>query len=345
MSMVDEETTLGLGVTEITHKTKNTKSVPLLFSSNNYNISNNNNSKSTLKKKSSVPPTTNNKKKSKKKTTLTKTTSKNQNNKKNKSSIFNNPSSVLVDGVGNTNITANMCTHCSRVFCGRKALYVHTLKMHGKEYLQKQAPPIKQNPFSCWFCSASFNSPELVVEHMTQEHENLDKLSKRVEGQNLSVSASQLSPSTGATSRLHQSKGAISKTLAIDRNKNSSGGRKDTQSPNVAAFPRFIPIPSSQHKQMVPVASLRTSSSSSPLTSTATTLDGANQPILARKMESGQQPPAGFKVSYALAYVPVYVPDKTEESCGEDDTTLATTTVSAAVVEKSTSVGNQEKTK
>ena len=115
-----------------------------------------------------------------------------------------------------------------------------------------------------------------VVEHMTQAHENLDKLSKRVEGQNLSVSASHPSPSTGATSRLHQSKAAIPKTLVIDRNRNSSGGRKDTQSPNVAAFPRFIPITSSQHKQMVPVASLRTSSSSSPLTSTATTLDGAN---------------------------------------------------------------------
>lgn len=171
---------------------------------------------------------------------------------------------------------------------------------------------------------------------MTQAHENLDKLSKRVERQNLAVSASQSNPTT-APARLSQSKTATPKTLVIDTNRNtsscsSSGGRKDTISPTVAAFPRFIPIPSSQHKQIVPVASLRASSSSS-LTSTATTMDSANQPILARKMESGQQPPAGFKVSYALAYVPVYVPDKTEETCGEED--AATPSVSAAVVEKS----------
>lgn len=324
--MVDEETTMNLEMAEITHKTKNLKSGSS-FSSNN-NIVN----KPKLKKKSTSTKTAlTTKKRSKKKTTLiTKSTSnRNKNNNKIKS-IFNNSSSVLVDGAGNTNVTANMCIHCSRVFCGRKALYVHTLKMHGKEYLQKQAPPVKQNLFSCWFCSVSFNSPELVVEHMTQAHENLDKLSKRVERQNLSVT----SPIPAVSSCLRQSKLTL-KTLAIDRNRDISK-KKDTTSPTVA-FPRFIPIPSSQNKQMVPVASLRPSSSS--LTSTATTIDGVNQPILARKMESGQQPPAGFKVSYALAYVPVYVPDKTENDCGEEDDSLS---VSAAVVEKLVT-GNEKK--
>ena len=247
-----------------------------------------NNKKSTLKKKpTSVNATTTTKKRSKKKAGL-------MNNKKNKS-FYNNNSSVFVDGAGNTNIAANMCTHCSRVFCGKKALYVHTLKMHGKEYLQKHTPPVKQNPFSCWFCSASFGNPELVVEHMTEAHENLDKLSKRVERQNLTPSSS---PSSSAHTRHLNVRGR---------------GHRDTEESSTVDFPRFIPIPSSQ-KQLVPVSSLRSSSSSSSAMI-------SQQPLLARKFENGQQPPAGFKVSYALAYVPVYVPDKAE-SCSEEDTTV-----------------------
>ena len=36
-------------------------------------------------------------------------------------------------------------------------------------------------PFRCWFCSATFSSPEDVVAHMTNEHDNLDNLSRRIE--------------------------------------------------------------------------------------------------------------------------------------------------------------------
>lgn len=36
-------------------------------------------------------------------------------------------------------------------------------------------------PFRCWFCSANFNNPEEVVSHMTNEHDNLDNLSRRIE--------------------------------------------------------------------------------------------------------------------------------------------------------------------
>eukprot|EP00111_Clytia_hemisphaerica_P004421 TCONS_00012640-protein len=165
----------------------------------------------------------------------------------------------------------NMCTHCSRVFCGRKALYVHTLKMHGKEYLQKRTPPVKQSAFTCWFCSTNFSSPELVVEHMTEAHENLDNLSKRVERQNLSIS--------------------------------DSSSVKGPDAP--VNLPRFIPI--APQKQVVPVSALRTSpSSGAPITCTP-------------RVDGNQQPPPGFKVSYALAYVPVFVPEKHDDAASDND--------------------------
>ena len=210
-----------------------------------------------------------NKKTKKTKQLTSSTTASASKNPKNKPGV----TTVVVDG--SRNVSVNMCSHCSRVFCGRKALYVHTLKMHGKEYLKKRTPQVKASPFTCWFCSANFASPEGVVEHMTNAHENLDKLSKRIEMQNLPAGTTALP------------------TKIAD------------------PTPKFIPI--APHKQVLPVAPLR----SGPTTVAASSLQPAlnstqpldNQP----SHHHHRQPPPGFKMSYALAYVPVFVPDRPED--------------------------------
>ena len=158
------------------------------------------------------------------------------------------------------NVAVNMCMHCSRVFCGKKALDVHTMKMHGKEYLQKHAPPPSSSPFTCWFCSAHFTNPELAVEHMTNAHENLDKLSKLVEEQEI--------PSS--TSSLFQEKQIVQKQL------------EQRGYHPIAPQKQVFPLPPLNHAAAVPT-------------------------------ENNHQPPPGFKVSYALAYVPVFVPEKNEQ--------------------------------
>jgi len=181
---------------------------------------------------------------------------------------------VVVDGSRNASV--NMCPHCSRAFCGRKALYVHTLKMHGKEYLKKRTPQAKTSPFTCWFCSANFTCPENVVEHMTNAHENLDKLSKRIESQNLPAGTTALP------------------TKIAD------------------PTPKFIPI--APHKQVLPVASLRTGSTAAAVSATSLqTASSSTTNLDSPNSNHHHQPPPGFKMSYALAYVPVFVPDRLEE--------------------------------
>lgn len=164
---------------------------------------------------------------------------------------------TVIDG----SISVNMCPHCSRVFCGKKALDVHTMKMHGKEYLSKKPQQNRTSPFTCWFCSAHFKTTELVVEHMTNAHENLDKLSKRVEAQE----PPQVEMVTATT--------------------------KPDNRKKVKKFVQIAP-----HKKAI---------SKHPLSV-------VDQTALLQPTED-PPPVNGFKVSYALAYVPVYVTNRNEE--------------------------------
>lgn len=169
--------------------------------------------------------------------------------------------------VGEGGVGVNMCTHCSRVFCSKRALDVHTFKMHGREYMQNPSHSWNTSPFTCWFCSAQFPSPELVVEHMTKSHENLDKLSKRVEEQNIQANAAIIQDKIPALK------------------------------PGQSASKRYVSIASS--KQMLPLPSLNTTQT-------------------APKSSTNQQPPPGFKMSYALAYVPIFIPEKNESEENRD---------------------------
>lgn len=184
---------------------------------------------------------------------------KKRNKNSDKSSNSKEENTLVLDA----NININMCSHCSRVFCTKRALDVHTFKMHGKEYLQKSQTRTS-TPFNCWFCSANFQSPEQVVEHMTNAHENLDSLSKRVEEQGRLSST--------------QTKLSISSPKALNN--------------------KFISVV--QQKQMIPFAQLNAGLANA---------GAAPQPV----SDTSVQPPRGFKVSYALAYVPIYIPERNEK--------------------------------
>ena len=101
---------------------------------------------------------------------------------------------------------------------------------------------------------------------MTNAHENLDRLSKRVEEQEL--------PSSPNVS-VFQEKQTTVKQLSDQRG--------------------YTPI--APQKQVISLPPLNTPS---------------QVPV-----ENNHQPPPGFKVSYALAYVPVFVPDKIENESEE----------------------------
>ena len=172
-------------------------------------------------------------------------------------------------------LNANMCVHCSRVFCTRRALDVHTFKMHGKEYVRKNHEHSKtpDKPFNCWFCSMHFTSPEQVVEHMTKRHESLDSLSQRVE---------------------EQQKNGDSSTIVVPPPPINKGKPTPTYAPSryVNIVPKgtvVVPKPTQNH--VVPIAPLKKG------VSVASSLA-----------------PVGFKMSYALAYVPVFVPKNGENS-------------------------------
>ena len=74
------------------------------------------------------------------------------------------------------------CPSCSMFFQLRCALDQHIIKEHLTTVIEsnnKEETAISQ--FRCWYCRLSFPSTEEVVEHMTNQHETLDVLSKRVE--------------------------------------------------------------------------------------------------------------------------------------------------------------------
>ncbi|XP_065647375.1 zinc finger protein 845 [Hydra vulgaris] len=176
---------------------------------------------------------------------------------------------ILAQYRNGLNIGVNMCTHCSRVFCGKKALDVHTMKMHGKEYLQRHLTTPSAFPFSCWFCSSAFPTPEKVVEHMTNTHEDLDKLSKRIEEQETPMLFSTSVPQT-------------------EKRKQSTKKKYTAIAP---------------HKSMLTMSSISDSSTLQTVFSQSSDIS----PII--NTDSIHQPPPGYKISYALAYVPVFVPD------------------------------------
>ena len=196
----------------------------------------------------------------------------------------NDSNTYVLDGA--SNVSVHMCTHCSRVFCGKKALDVHTLKMHGKEYLQKHSVTRSSTPFMCWFCSCHFDSPELVVDHMVTVHENLDMLSKRVEDAEPSKLVS--SP----TNMMASVNSAIKNNTASNISLSVSNDIDKESEKTPLPLKKYIPIP--PHETVIP-------------------RNIAN-------MEKSHQPPPGFKVSYALAYVPIFVPEKidTEEEKKEE---------------------------
>jgi len=74
------------------------------------------------------------------------------------------------------------CPSCSMFFQLRCALDQHIIKEHLTTVIEsnsKEETAISH--FRCWYCRLSFPSTEEVVEHMTNQHETLDVLSKRVE--------------------------------------------------------------------------------------------------------------------------------------------------------------------
>lgn len=120
------------------------------------------------------------------------------------------------------------------------------------------------------------------MEHMTSAHENLENLSKRVESQEL--------PGPTASSV------ATMKTLQQRKTTGAAGSEITVQ--------KFIPI--APHKKALP----RQSPS---LQSPTATVVAQQQPP-----DNYRHPPPGFKMSYALAYVPVFVPDRPEDEGGEE---------------------------
>jgi len=161
--------------------------------------------------------------------------------------------------------------------------------MHGKEFLQKHTTPRSTSPFSCWFCSAHFNTPELVVDHMTNAHENLDELSKRIEHQEMPALSTPVNTNISMTSSNTSSTTSAFTNIAIS-----------TALINTDKLPKHIPI--APQKTVMPLPPR-----SSTLTSNSIT---GNENIA---VNTSHQPPPGFKVSYALAYVPIFVPDKNED--------------------------------
>ena len=172
-----------------------------------------------------------------------------------------------------------MCTHCSRVFCGKKALDVHTMKMHGKEYLQRHLTAPNAFPFSCWFCAAAFSTPEMVVEHMTNTHEDLDKLSKRVEDQEMPMLFSTSIPQT-----------------------------EKKKQPTKKKFTAITP-----QKNILSISSVGDNAVLQNVFSQSTDVS----PMIST--DNIHQPPPGYKISYALAYVPVFVPDNDDDIKSKGD--------------------------
>ena len=102
----------------------------------------------------------------------------------------------------------NECRVCLTVFKSKNELQLHMRKSHHVESLstslatvsvrvtpssntslstkatsttQQQLQQQQQTvPFRCWFCVETFVSPEEVVAHMTNHHDNLDNLSRIV---------------------------------------------------------------------------------------------------------------------------------------------------------------------
>ena len=101
----------------------------------------------------------------------------------------------------------NECRVCLTVFKSKNELQLHTRKSHNVESLSTslatvsvRATPSSNKssstkalstttqqqqqqqtvPFRCWFCVETFVSPEEVVAHMTNHHDNLDNLSRIV---------------------------------------------------------------------------------------------------------------------------------------------------------------------
>jgi len=291
---------------------------------------------------------------------------------------------------GNFNLAVNMCPYCSRVFCGKRALDVHILKIHGRDYLQKNAPkqPAANVPFKCWFCSTHFQSPEEVVEHMTVEHENLENLSKRIEEQEVTplsrLSLLRLPPtSLQSLPKINPNSLVIPSTRTQTHQKNTKAQRSISyghfQSSNsvdistlstcstMTELPLSIHKPFHQQKRAVHAldqqkveandeqkailnvstidkakeiqdlpSTHNTLAESSTVTTPATipnektlvhpfSLDQDQQQQIADHQQIStitnhpsaagiSKPPPGFKVSYALAYVPVLVPEQSPTS-------------------------------
>ena len=348
VALEEGETTLNLPLVESkTNHSSKTQSADAAISTNNNTYNKN---KTKAKKTSFDTASLTKNRRSRKKKTGGVSSSKNKKSSSNAAAKQKSQTmhSNKVGSITPMNMTANQCQHCLRVFCGRKALYVHTLKMHGKGYLQRDTPSntggrSKKNPFSCWFCSAHFASPQLVVTHMTQAHENLDRLSKRVEQQENEVDCGGRSQPSGPLGQQQQQlvklnllkeqliKGTVPSILPSGTQDSSAIATITSSIPH--QLPRFIPIPTpsastnqsgtAQKQKMMSVASLRSSSTSLAVSAASiiqphfTNAGNFSNINIPRKAEPGQQPPAGFKVSYALAYVPVYVPDGSSTNHGD----------------------------
>ena len=76
-------------------------------------------------------------------------------------------------GFSSSNIMES-CRFCSDVFNDKVEMNNHIKVAHSNE-------DGSSVPFRCWFCTVSFSCPEDVVSHMTNEHDNLDNLSRRIE--------------------------------------------------------------------------------------------------------------------------------------------------------------------
>ena len=70
--------------------------------------------------------------------------------------------------------TMESCRFCSDVFQDKTEMNDHIQVAHANE-------DGSTVPFRCWFCTVSFSCPEDAVAHMTNEHDNLDNLSRRIE--------------------------------------------------------------------------------------------------------------------------------------------------------------------
>ena len=67
------------------------------------------------------------------------------------------------------------CRFCSQVFVDRSELTNHIQLMH----IDSDGSTVEQ--FRCWFCDIVFATPEDSVNHMTNVHDSLENLSRRIE--------------------------------------------------------------------------------------------------------------------------------------------------------------------